>query len=135
MDQPTTPAELTIAQRHRRGWAVIEVTGPLRWPYASQLTEVFPPAATLTQSSILLDLTGVTSIDNTGVAVLASIAAQLKHTGRAVRVVIADEKLRRQLPRTVGLQKIFPTVDDAVHFVAGATRPTQSYDVPAGSDQ
>jgi anti-anti-sigma factor len=100
---------------------VIQVSGPLRWPGAARLTEFVPASPT----AILLDLTAVTSIDNTGIAVLASIAAQLNHTGRLVRVAVADEQLRRQLPRTAGLHNIFASIDDASRFGAGTpeTRP------------
>lgn len=108
--------QLNIAHRHRAGWAVVEISGPLLWPPAAQLTEFVPFLA----PAVLLDLTGVTSIDSTGVAVLASITAQLEHAGCRVRVVVADDQLRRRLPRTAGLQDTYSSVDDAIGSGAGA---------------
>lgn len=116
-----TPAErqLRIAHRHSQGWAVVEVGGRLTWPAAVQLTEFVPSSAT----AILLDLSTVTSIDSTGIAVLANITDQLVRAGHRLRVVVADEQLRRQLPRTVGLQEIFTSTADAISSTTGTQEP------------
>lgn len=123
MDELANPTEgqLNIAHRHREGWAVVEISGPLLWPPAAQLPEFIPSSA----PAVLLDLTGVTSIDTTGIAVLASITAQLEHADCRVRVVVTDEQLRRKLPRTAGLRHIFTSLEDAVGSGAGTpeTRP------------
>lgn len=115
------PGRLTIADRASDGWVTIEVSGPLRWPDAAQLTKFLLDATWPEQLSIVLDLTGLTATDSTGVAVLAGAAAQLEHTGREVRVVVPDEPTRRQLPRTAGLRQVYLSVDEAVGTNEGRT--------------
>jgi anti-anti-sigma factor len=107
MSEPAAPIEsqLKTVPRVRHGRAVIDVSGPLQWPDAAQLADSVQSLRGR-MTSVVLDVTAVTSIDSTGIAVLASVAAQLQHDGIEVRIV-ADEEVRRRLPRIAGLHNIF----------------------------
>jgi anti-anti-sigma factor len=94
--------------------SVVSVAGPLTFPDAvrlsgvvRQILEQHPPVA-------LLDLTALDSVDATGVAVLVGIGDDLKTAGIQVRVVAADPRIRHRLPYTLGLRRIFASVEDAI---------------------
>jgi anti-anti-sigma factor len=123
-------SQLDITQTHHGEWTTIEISGPLHWPDAARLSDTLTPPPTH-KAMILLDLTAVTSIDNTGIALLASLAAHLHHSGHDVRLAITNEQIRRQLPRTAGLHNIFINAPDALDF-GPRTRQRQQRPTPPG---
>jgi hypothetical protein len=50
----------------------------------------------------------------TGIAVLVGIGGDLKNAGIQVRVIAADARIPHRLPYTLGLRKIFPSLEDAL---------------------
>jgi anti-anti-sigma factor len=96
--------------------ATIRIGGPLTFPDAVAATGVVKHVVEQSPSLVLLDLTEVAHVDATGVAVLVGIGGDLKQAGIEVRVVAADPRIRHRLPYTLGLRKVFATVEAALRY-------------------
>jgi anti-anti-sigma regulatory factor len=98
----TTP---TFNRRQIGDWTVIEIKGPLIWPYAIQVAKQLKPCANDDSRRLQLNLLGVTSLDHTAIAIIASAAARLAADQTELRIVATNAQ-RRRLPRTIGMQYI-----------------------------
>ncbi|NEA32360.1 STAS domain-containing protein [Streptomyces sp. SID13031] len=101
-NQHTAP---TITRRQVGDWTIVEIKGPLNWPYAVRLAKQLKPCAGEDSSRFQLDLLGVTSLDHTAIAIIASTAAHLAARQTELRI-IATRAQRRRLPRTAGMHHI-----------------------------
>lgn len=110
---------LIVSQEVNDEWAIVHVTGPLTFPDAVTLTGVVASVLEQPPVVLLLDLTSVGEVDATGVAVLVGVGRDLKDAGKQVRVIVSDSRVRNRLPYTLGLRKVFTSIDEAIHFTPG----------------
>ena len=103
--------------------ATVQIRGPLIFPEAVAVSRVIKHVIELHPSVVLLNLTDMHKVDATGIAVLVGVGGDLKTANIQVRVVAADPGIRHRLPYTLGLRKIFPTVEEALRHEPGDKRP------------
>lgn len=113
----TFPGGLHVEHRMHPTSATVRIGGCLKFPDAVAVAGVVRHVIEQRPPVVILDLTDVESVDGTGVAVLVGLGGDLKHSGIQVRVVTADLRIRRRLPYTLGLRKVFRTVDEAESHV------------------
>jgi anti-anti-sigma factor len=112
------PGGLHVEHHMSDASAMVRISGPLDFPDAVAVTGVLKHVIEQQPTVVLLDLTDLETVDDTGVAVLVGIGGDLKSAGIQVRVIAADPRIRHRLPYTLGLRKIFPTVRDAMRYQA-----------------
>jgi anti-anti-sigma factor len=93
--------------------ATIRIGGPLGFPDAVAVSEVTKHVIEQQPALVLLDLMDLEKVDATGVAVLVGMGGDLKNAGIQVRVIAADPRIRHRLPYTLGLRRVFPTIEEA----------------------
>lgn len=111
-------SELVVLDAVHDDIAFVQVDGPLTFPDAVTLSGVVRSLLAQPSQLLLLDLTGVGKIDATGVAVLVGVGGDLKDAGKEVRIIVSDPRVRQRLPYTLGLRKVFTSVDEAIRFGA-----------------
>ena len=113
----TYPGGLEVAHHmHATTSATVQISGPLVFPDAVAVSGVIKHVIEQRPPVVVLDLTDIERVDATGVAVLVAIGGDLKSAGIQVRVVAADPRIRHRLPYTLGLRKVFPTVEQAMKY-------------------
>lgn len=112
----TYPGGLRVAHHLDAASAIVRISGPLEFPDAVAVSGVIRHVVEQQPPVVLLDLTEIERVDATGVAVLVGIGGDLKTAGIQVRVVAADPRIRHRLPYTLGLRKVFPTVEEAMNY-------------------
>jgi anti-sigma B factor antagonist len=99
--------EFQIEERIVQGVPVIAVTGEIDVATAPQLREALHGAIAQGQSTVVLDLLGVTFLDSTALGVLVGGLKRCRELGGELHVVIADARIRKIFEIT-GLDKVFP---------------------------
>lgn len=107
---------LRVTHRVQKESAIVHVSGPLTFPDAVGLTGVIKSLIAEQIPLLLLDLTDIAEVDGTGLAVLIGVGGDLKNAAAQVRVIAPDPRLRHRLPYTLGLRKVFTSVDEALQF-------------------
>jgi len=115
-DSKAFPGGLQVDHHVSDTSATVQVGGPLTFPDAVAVLGVIKHVIEQQPSLVLLDLTDVQDVDSTGIAVLVGIGGDLKNADIQVRVIAADPRIRHRLPYTLGLRKIFPTVEEALRY-------------------
>jgi len=115
-DVKTFPGGLQVEHHVSDSSATVQIGGPLTFPDAVAVSGVIKHIIELGPSVVLLDLTDMQAVDGTGIAVLVGIGGDLKNADVQVRVIAADPRIRHRLPYTLGLRKIFPTVEAARRY-------------------
>jgi anti-anti-sigma factor len=115
-DVKTFPGGLQVEHHVSESSTTVQIGGPLTFPDAVAVSGVIKHVIELGPSVVLLDLTDMQEVDGTGIAVLVGIGGDLKNAGVQVRVIAADPRIRHRLPYTLGLRKIFPTVEAALRY-------------------
>ena len=110
------PGGLQISHQVSDTSATVRIGGPLTFPDAVAVTGVLKNVIETQPPLVLLDLTDIETVDATGIAVLVGAGGDLKSAGIQVRVIAADPRIRHRLPYTLGLRKVFPTVEDALRY-------------------
>jgi len=105
---------LQVRQRVGKDRAIISVGGPLKFPDAVHLTAAIKQVIKQHPPVVLLDLTHLEGVDATGVAVLVGIGGDLKTAGIQARIIASDPLIRHRLPYTLGLRRVFTSVEDAI---------------------
>lgn len=117
MDKRSTPAgKLRVEHHVSDASATLRIEGPLTFPGAVDVFRVIRHVIEQQPPFVILDLTNMRDVDATGVAVLVGIGGDLKSAGIQVRVVVADPHIRHRLPYTLGLRKVFPTIEDSLLY-------------------
>lgn len=115
-DTKTFAGGLQVAHHVSEDSATVQIGGPLTFPDAVVVSGVIKHVIEQKPPVVLLDLTDMQGVDSTGIAVLVGIGGDLKDAEIQVRVIAADPRIRHRLPYTLGLRKIFPTVEEALRF-------------------
>lgn len=100
------PTDVELFVYRPRGWSVVEIDGELDVCCVPRLREVLARAG----SRVVLDLSGVTFIDASGLGVLAAAADRASRRGGAVRVVGASRQVSWLVDLT-RLDRVLPRVD------------------------
>jgi anti-sigma B factor antagonist len=113
-----TDRTLTVTcHTHPTGATVLSVTGELDYHTAPQLTHAIQDAPFAADRPVVMDLTGLTYCDSTGITVLIHAYQRAQTVGCPLSVAGLNEDLLRVF-RIVGLDQVFsfhPTVDTALN--------------------
>ena len=115
-DSQSFPEGLQVSHQVSDTSATVRICGPLTFPDAVALSGVMKHVIEHQPPFVLLDLTDIGNVDATGIAVLVGVGGDLKSAGIQVRVIAADPRIRHRLPYTLGLRKVFPTIEDALRY-------------------
>lgn len=116
-DQNVASAGLHIEHDRAEGALIVRVSGALRFPAAVQLTRAVESLLDQGVSEVtVLDLSQLTDVDHTGIAVLVAVGRDLKAAGSQVRVATADRSILGRLPYTLGLRRTFGNLTEALSF-------------------
>jgi anti-anti-sigma factor len=113
-DSHISPGDPQVSYQVSDTYATVRIGGPLVFPGAVAVSRAVKQVIEQQPPLVLLDLTGIENVDATGVAVLVGVGGDLKSAGIQVRVIAADPRIRHRLPYTLGLRKVFPTIEDAL---------------------
>lgn len=114
--------DLELSTRQEGERAVVTVAGEVDLETASQLGDHALHALRDGATHLVLDLTGVTFMDSTGLKVLISIQRRAELAGGTLAVAGPSRSVRRLLALT-GLDQTF-TLHDSVDEVTGGEAPT-----------
>ena len=111
--EPAALLECTYFRRHRAG--IVRVSGEIALPNIHLLAEMLD-AALSDRRTIIVDLTGVSTIDSTGLNVLIRAHEQCGLRRTIMAVVFTSQTLRRifSVLSLENVFRIFPTVDAAL---------------------
>ena len=116
-EDDATPAGLRVENDRVEGALIVRVSGALRYPGAVELTHAIEALLEHAVSDVtVLDLSDLTEIDHTGIAMLVAVGRDLKAAGSQVRVVSADRAFLGRLPYTLGLRRTFGSLHEALSF-------------------
>ena len=116
-DQNVASAGLHIEHDRAEGALIVRVSGALRFPAAVELTRAVESLLGQGVTEVtVLDLSQLTDVDHTGIAVLVAVGRDLKAAGSQVRVVTADRSILGRLPYTLGLRRTFGSLAEALSF-------------------
>jgi len=115
-DNTTFPGGLQVGHHVSDDSATVRIRGPLTFPDAVAVSGVIKHVIEQRPVLVMLDLTGMQAVDATGVAVLVGIGGDLKNADIQVRVIADDPRIRHRLPYTLGLRKVFSTMEDAQRY-------------------
>lgn len=97
-------------ERREDGDFVLFLSGELEIATAPQVRAALARAEEFDPRRIILEMTGVTWIDSTGLAVLVAARKRLARTGRELVILLtADTPFGRKLAQT-GLDRVLPIV-------------------------
>ncbi|WP_228982039.1 STAS domain-containing protein [Streptomyces sp. DH12] len=117
-----TEPVLTVDQRtHRDGPVVLRVAGELDHHTAPRLGEALDGVRSAAAAGLVIDLSGLTYCDSSGITVLVSAYRHAGDDGRPLALAGLGDDLT-QVFRTVGLDRLFtvrPTTEDAVAALRG----------------
>jgi anti-sigma B factor antagonist len=103
--------EFRIEEREDRGVPVIAVIGEIDVATAPQLRECLHGVIANGQSTVVLDLLGVTFLDSTALGVLVGALKRCRELGGELHVVVADARIMKIFEIT-GLTKVFPIAEE-----------------------
>lgn len=115
-----TKSRLYLAQRTRGDHAVVTAIGAITRSTVLQLRSMLLQALARGERSLLLDLAGVDSIDDAGLAALSHVATRAGLVGGRLRLVAPGPSVTAQLRRT-GLDRrlaVSPTLTGALETPA-----------------
>lgn len=111
-------------------WAVVSVTGELDMATAPALATALDSLIEGGHVQVVVDLSGVSFIDSTGLSVLGSRLRKARASGGRLPVVVTESNLLRVF-RITGLHEMFPvvaSVDEATSAPAGTDAPAPAID-------
>jgi anti-sigma B factor antagonist len=109
--------EFRIEEGVDQGVPVITVVGEIDVATAPQLRESLHGVIAQGQSTVVLDLLGVTFLDSTALGVLVGGLKRCRELGGELHVVVADARIRKIFEIT-GLNKVFPLSNTLSEVVA-----------------
>ena len=101
------PSALTVSIERTESAVIVEVAGEVDLSTAPRLKEVLDEVAPVS-GAVIVDLTGVSFMDSSGLNVLLQRREQLlgDHSGATVRLIVTQPSLRR-LFEVTGLNDVF----------------------------
>ena len=108
--------EFDVEAEQRGGTRVVTVRGEVDVATAPTLGEALDAALDEGSGPVVVDLSGVTFIDSTGLGVLIAVRKRCLDSGRELRVVVSDPRILKVFEIT-GLDDLFaihPALDPAL---------------------
>lgn len=108
--------DLKVSTRQLDGWTMLSVTGEVDVFTAPALDEAISAELAQQRADLLIDLSGVSFLDSTGLGVLVKGLKGATDAGGSLGLVVTSERIRRIFDIT-GLDasiRIFDTVHDAL---------------------
>lgn len=108
--------EFSLATREVDGFHVVAATGELDVYTAPLLEEALGESIDKRQFRLVVDLSGVSFLDSTGLGLLVKALKWTREHDGALRIVVSAERILKVF-RVTGLDtvmKIYPTLDEAV---------------------
>jgi anti-anti-sigma factor len=96
--------------RHTPVATVIELDGEADLAAAPQLTQVLNRGLAEAERRIIVDLDGLTMLDDTALGLLIGAAASARRQGRTIELLSTNERVRRRLVDT-RIDRILDIVD------------------------
>ncbi len=111
---------------HAGDYAVVSLSGDVDIAVKSQILDAYQQAIDLMNvPHLIVDVSGVTFMDSTGVSTLAAALEKVKAHGGAVFVVGASARILR-LFHIVRLDAVIPVLPETRYFLGGAAaRPRE----------
>ncbi|MEV1171023.1 STAS domain-containing protein [Nonomuraea sp. NPDC049784] len=101
---------LRMTRRQHGDLVVVSLAGEVDVDNVSQVRECLDEAASAPRPRLVVDLTGLTFIDTTGLGVLVRLLATLRERNGTMALVAPDGQVLRRLRRT-NLAPLFPIYD------------------------
>jgi anti-sigma B factor antagonist len=111
-----TPGRLTVGTATFGSWSVVTATGEVDLSSASLLREAVGVLLFADRADLVVDLTGVTFLDSTGLGLLVGAAKRARSAGGTLRLVCDNARVLRLL-RITGLDKTLPLYPDLASAV------------------
>lgn len=108
--------DLELSERIQDGYAVVELHGELDISSASGLREQLFDILAGQAASLILDLSGLSFIDSTGISVLVAAERRAHELGGSLSLV-GPQKIVARVLHITSLDRhfpIFPTVEEAI---------------------
>lgn len=108
--------DLELSERIQDGYAVVELHGELDISSASGLREQLFDILADQAASLILDLSGLSFIDSTGISVLVAAERRAHELGGSLSLV-GPQKIVARVLHITSLDRhfpIFPTVEEAI---------------------
>ncbi|MFE4860716.1 STAS domain-containing protein [Streptomyces sp. NPDC056670] len=113
----TDPTLTATRHTHSRGATVVAASGELDHHTAPELTRVIQETPFGPEVPVLIDLSGLTYCDSTGITVLIGADRRARAAGAPLSLVGVNPDLMHVF-RIIGLDQLFnfqPTVEDAIN--------------------
>lgn len=124
-NEEPAPVKLSLSRTERDDVAIMTVSGEVDVYTAPQLRSALEERVAADQTRVVVDLSGVSFIDSTGLGVLVGRLKVLRKIGGSLRVVCTDERILRLFSIT-GLDRVLPihdSVDSALASVDETAEP------------
>jgi anti-sigma B factor antagonist len=109
---PQTDRDLAVTLRpHPAGPRLITVAGELDYHTAGRLRGALDDLPLSEAGGVIIDLSGLTYCDSTGVSVLVAAYRRARAAGRALALAGLNPDITRVF-RVIGLDQVFTTYDD-----------------------
>jgi anti-sigma B factor antagonist len=122
--------EFRIAEERADGTLVLSIRGDVDLHVAGELSERLESAVDDGPSALVIDLTGVTFLDSTTLAVLLRVMKRLRARGGRFRVVVPRNEIRRIFEVTL-LDRVFE-LDETRREALSATGSANGGSGPGG---
>jgi anti-sigma B factor antagonist len=112
----TIDVPFDVKVSHRPGTPVLEVWGEIDVASAPQFHASISELIESVPEIVVVDLSGVSFIDSTGLGVLVSAETQVRDAGKSLRLVVTQPQIMKLLELT-GLDEVFTVLsstNDAV---------------------
>lgn len=110
-DDAAAHAIVTALTRPQSGTALLTVTGEIDTVTAPHLEVALDTLLGATDGTLVADLTGITFLASSGLAVLIQAAHRADRSGRRLRLVVSGRQVRRPLEIT-GTDQLFDLYSD-----------------------
>ena len=94
------------------GWAVVRLTGEIDIANADRIPQQVVAAVASAPAGVVLDMSGVTFIDSTGIGAMIAARNACLSSGRSLQIAAPSRQVQRMLALT-GLDDVFAVVGPA----------------------
>jgi anti-anti-sigma factor len=105
-DEQSTPAQLRIFIREREPTPILQLTGEVDMASVPLLRETYDEVCPKPACGLVVDLSGVTFLDSSGLAILLAIHEELQNRGTQLTILAPTPSVRRLFGIT-GLDSVF----------------------------
>jgi anti-sigma B factor antagonist len=112
----TNDVPFDVRISHRPGTRVLEVRGEIDVASSPQLHSSISELIEAEPEIVVVDLSGVSFIDSTGLGVLVSAETQVREAGKSLRLVVTQPQIMKLLELT-GLDEVFTVLSSTIDAV------------------